>query len=285
VPIFIKNIFLWFHKVFFVEKLYNKVGLFLFLFLGLIVGLGTVTQGADFGIQLLFLFSFLPFIYGVIFYPKFGIVVLLIMAYVLWIVAPFILIPIGTMMDALLAFLLIGLLIQLKFFGGKEIFKNSVTTVLLLWIGYNFLEIGNPIATSRLAWVYTIRTVGTIGLTYYIYMYNIRTIKFIRVIMVLWLVLSVTVALYAFKQEFIGFSEAELTYLHSSPDIEGLLFIAGHWRKFSFLSDPVVFAYNMVMPTILCICLLTSKTLGGWWKFVLVILILLFFVGETRVFL
>jgi putative inorganic carbon (HCO3(-)) transporter len=127
--------------------------------------------------------------------------------------------------------------------------------------------------------VYTIRTVGTVGLTYYIYMYNVRSIKFIRLILVLWLIYNLAGALYAFKQEFIGFTASEEAYLHSDPMIANLLFIAGHWRKFSFFSDPVVFAYNMVMPCILCICVIAGE-FKLWKKVVCALLIVIFFIAS-----
>ena len=71
--------------------------------------------------------------------------------------------------------------------------------------------------------------------------------------------MSLFAAIYAAKQEYIGFSDAEEAYLHSDPAIAGLLFIAGHWRKFSIFSDPVSFAYNMSMSSIFFIALIAGK--------------------------
>ncbi len=268
----------WFNRVFFIEKLYNLTGVIVLLVFAAIIAGGTVYIGYSFGIMLMFAVFLLPLLYCIVFYPKFGIVILLVMAYAIWKVAPLVPIPIGTVMDGLQALLILGLVIRLKFYKGSEIFKNSVTTVLLIWIIYNFVEIGNPSATSRLSWLYTIRTVGTVGLTYYVYMYNIRSVKFIRMIFVLWLILSVAGALYGFKQEYFGFTPEEDAYLHSDPAIENLLFIGGHWRKFSFFSDPVVFAYNMVMPSILCICIIAGQ-FKLWKKVVCAFLILIFFMA------
>jgi len=82
--------------------------------------------------------------------------------------------------------------------------------------------------------------------------------------------------LYAFKQEFIGFSAGEEAYLHSDPQIASLLFIAGHWRKFSIFSDPVSLSYNMAISSLLCICLIAGK-IKKWKKIVLGVLIVIFF--------
>jgi len=266
------------NKVFFVEKLSSVPGIILLVCFGVIIAVGTAYVGVAFGGMLMAVVFALPVLYCIVFYPKFGIILLLSLAYMLATISSFVPIPVGTLMDGLQALLLLGLLIQIKFYGGGEIFKNQITTVLMIWIVYNVVEVANPSASSRLAWVYTIRTVATVGLTYYVYMYNVRTVKFIRTILILWIGFSIALALYAFKQEFIGFTASEEAYLHSDPAIAGLLFIAGHWRKFSFLSDPVVFAYNMVMPSILCICIIDGK-FKRWLKIGAGALIVLFFVA------
>ncbi|MFA6947275.1 MAG: O-antigen ligase family protein, partial [Pedobacter sp.] len=83
--------------------------------------------------------------------------------------------------------------------------------------------------------------------------YNIRDIKFIRLIIKLWLGLSVFAGLFGFKQQFIGFFGYEEAYLYSDPIIMDLLFINGQWRKFSIFSDPTAFSYNMILSSLLCI--------------------------------
>ncbi|QJD94564.1 O-antigen ligase family protein [Mucilaginibacter robiniae] len=146
----------------------------------------------------------------------------------------------------------------------------------MVWLVYNLLEVGNPTTEARGAWIYTVRSVAVVTLGYFIYMYNVRSVKFIRLLLKLWLLLSVIAAAYAFKQEYIGFSASEEAYLNSDPNIASLLLIGGHWRKFSIFSDPVAFSYNMVMPSILCICLIAGK-IKLWKKIVLGLLILFFF--------
>jgi O-antigen ligase len=147
--------------------------------------------------------------------------------------------------------------------------------MILVWIVYNLIQVANPAAESRLAWVYTIRAVAIVMLTYFVFMYQIRTIRYLRFLLKLWLGLALFAALYAYKQEYIGFSAAEDAWLNSEG-VADLLFIAGHWRKFSIFSDPVAFSYNMVVSSIICIALLTfvKKT---WQKVVLVLMLALFF--------
>jgi putative inorganic carbon (HCO3(-)) transporter len=40
-------------------------------------------------------------------------------------------------------------------------------SMILIWIFYNLLEVANPVTESRLAWVYTIRAVAIVMLTYF----------------------------------------------------------------------------------------------------------------------
>ena len=56
----------------------------------------------------------------------------------------------------------------------------------------------------------------------------------------------------------IGLSVFEEAYLYSEPEIAGLLFIGGQWRKFSIFTNPVDFSYHMVASALLCIGLLTG---------------------------
>ncbi len=255
--------------MFITEKLCNPAGVALLALAGIFIAAGISYGGIVFGAAFLAVLAGLPLVYAVVVYPQFGIILLFIMAhsiaYLSRIGVPG---PLGTVMDALQALLILGFFIKQKNDRNWKIFKGPLSIILLTWIGYNLLEVINPAAASTDAWLYTVRSVAVIALTYFVFVYDIRTVKFIRLLIKVWLVLSFIGAAYAFKQEYFGFSDAEQAYLNSSPLISDLLFIAGHWRKFSIFTDPVAFSYNMVVSGILCICLLTG-TLKLWKKLVL----------------
>jgi putative inorganic carbon (HCO3(-)) transporter len=243
-----------FNRIFFVEKLYNPTGFILLLALAIIVAVGTAFAGVEFGVLLIVGIAALPLLYAIIAYPQFGIILLLIMAYMLFVLTQLGLSgPIGTIMDGIQILLVFGMFIQMKKDKNWAIFKNPITWVALIWLGYNLAEFANPQAGSRVAWLYTIRPIAITILTYFVFMFNIRSVKYIRLLFKIWLVLTCIAAAYAFKQEYIGFSGHEQAFL-DTPGTAALLFINGHWRKFSIFSDPVAFAYNMVMPSIFCIC-------------------------------
>lgn len=54
-----------------------------------------------------------------------------------------------------------------------------------------------------------------------------------------------------------------------------LYFQWGHWRKFSIFSDPVVYAYNMAMATVICLALMFGPY-AKWKKYVLALMMVLF---------
>jgi putative inorganic carbon (HCO3(-)) transporter len=258
------------------QKLTNLPGMFLLLFLSLGIGIATIFYGAGAGIGILVLLLGTTALYCIVVYPKFGIIFLLILAvFVFSLIRLGLGVPWGTTVDIVEFLLMLGFFISQKKKSNWAVLKGPISTMILLWVFFNFIEVANPAAESRLAWVYTIRSVAIVMLMYFVFVFQINTVSFIRLILKLWLLLSLVGALYGFKQEFIGFSVAEDEYLHSDPSIAELLFIAGHWRKFSIYSDPVSFSYHMVVSSMLCIGLMTGP-FKMWKKVILAVLAVLF---------
>ncbi len=239
------------------KKLASPLGYIFLTVCCLSLGILISSGGTKIALIIMAIIIGLPAIYFIVAYPKVGITVLLVSAYlVMWFLRMGISFPLGTVLDGIQALLIIGFLIKQKYHPNWKIFKNPVSYMILIWIGYNILQLFNPVAESRLVWVYSIRSVAVVMLMYFVFVYYIKTIEFIRFILKLWIAFSLFAALYGLWQEYIGFFPFEQAYLNSDPKIKNLLFIAGHWRRFSIFSDPVAFSYNMVVSSILCIVLL-----------------------------
>jgi len=227
-------------------------GIILLLGISGILAFITVKFGFTAGAVLLAAIIALPTAYFSVAFPKFGMIVLFILASIIFL---FIRIgvnfPLGTLIDAFQALLILGFLIKQKNNPNWKIYKNPITTMILIWIGYNILQFINPEAESRLAWVYTIRSVALVMLMYFVFLWNLDSKKFIRLMLKVWIAISFVVALYAVKQEFIGFFPFEERSMDNDLS-RALLFINGHWRKASIYSDPVTFSYNMVITALLC---------------------------------
>ena len=227
------------------------------------------------GVLLILAVIGVPVLYGVVVFPEFGIIILLIAAYlVMWVIRIGVNFPLGTLMDALQLLLIIGFFIKQKTNPDWSFIKTPISLIILVWIGYNLLEALNPVASSRMAWLYTIRSVAAVTLTYFVFVYQIKTIQFVRLAIKVWLGLSLFAAIYGYKQEHYGFFAFEQAQLND-PLMMSLLFINGVWRKFSIFSDPVSFSYNMVISSVLCICLMTG-TFKTWKKMVMLFLALFF---------
>ncbi|WP_345103036.1 O-antigen ligase family protein [Mucilaginibacter panaciglaebae] len=266
-------------KQFLLEKLYNPVGITLLILLAAFIAVGIAKFGVVFGMLFLIMVVGLPTVYGVVVYPQFGIIILLVMAYMLFMLMRLgVSGPIGVIMDVLQFLMMLGLVIKQRKDRNWAELKGPVSTMILIWLAYNVLQIANPFTEARAAWIYTIRSVAVVMLSYFVFLYNIRSVAFIRLIIKIWLAMSFFAAFYAAKQEYIGFSAVEEAYLHSDPNIASLLFIAGHWRKFSIFSDPVTFAYNMSMSAIFCIAMIAGKR-ALWKKIVLAFLAMSFLVA------
>lgn len=243
-----------------VRNKFSRPAVLIFLILvALLVSFLVAKGGLVIGALFLILIVALPIVYAVINYPKIGIITLIIAAFMINYVSRLIPpdVPVGLVMDATTYLLIIGFFVRQR--GEREwsyYFNNPISYFVLAWLAYNLFEFINPESPSILAWVYTVRTVGFIMLMYFIFVYHIRERSFIKLLFKLWLALDLLAAISAFQQENIGFFGFEHNWLFEEPGRVSLLFIEGHMRKFGIFSDPVVFAYNMVAGSILCIALI-----------------------------
>ena len=74
-----------------------------------------------------------PIVYSIVVYPKFGMLVLIIMAYMLFVIAQLgVDGPVGTMMDALQLLLILGMLIRMKKAAGRPKDFETVAELELL---------------------------------------------------------------------------------------------------------------------------------------------------------
>jgi hypothetical protein len=238
--------------------------IFLF-FTALAVSYLIAKGGLVLGIVMLCAIIGLPVAYAVVAYPIFGIITLLVVSFFINYVSRFLPddLPIGLVMDVLTYLLILGFFIRQKKERDWAFFNNPITYFIAAWIGYNLLEVINPNSPSILAWVFTVRTVGFIMLMYFVFVFHIRSKAALKLILKVWLILVFIGGLAGFQQENFGLFSFENAWLHADPLRFGLLFIAGHLRKWGIFSDPVVYAYNLVAATLICIALILGKIKTG----------------------
>ncbi len=255
----------WLRDFFLIKKMNTPLGYLILLSLCVAIGIGIATSGIIVGAIVLAVVIGIPALYSLIVYPRIGMTIFLTFAYLIMgiIRMGIINFPLGTLMDSMEGLFILNLFIQQKRNPDWKIFKTPISVIIIIWIIYNLLEVANPSAASRVAWVFTVRTVALVMVMYFVFLYNIRSKEFIRFIFKLWLSLAFFGAAYAIKQQYFGFFPFEEAYLHSDPNVAQLLFIGGVWRKFSIFSDPVVFAYSMAVSSLLCIGLMTGPLSKG----------------------
>ncbi|MES2109209.1 MAG: O-antigen ligase family protein [Bacteroidota bacterium] len=261
------------------HKFSKPVVIFFLLLTALCVSFLIARQGVVMGFLIIGLTLGAPLLYVAVAVPRVGIVMFIIISFfinyqaILGLVPPDT--PIGLVMDIMTYLLILGFFVKQKNEKDWSYFKDPISYFILIWLGYNMLEVINPAASSVLAWVYTVRTVAFMMLLYFVFTFQIRSKGFIKTLFKLLLLLELISAMAAFIQEKIGFFGFENRWLNAEPLRLQLLFIAGHMRKFGIFSDPVVFAYNMVAAAILCFSLLFTDT--RLWKKVILVCLMCFY--------
>lgn len=242
-----------------VEKLNNPLGLILYIAVSLLFGFIIYKRGYQTGAILLGAVAGGPIFLSSLFNLRLGIIVIITLSYfLLGIKRALGDVPIGLAMDGMIFLMFFGLFIKQTQERDWSFANNPITKMVIIWIVFNLLEVANPAAESRLAWVYTVRSIAGFMLMYFIILYSLKERDLLDLLLKLWITLSVLGAAYGFYQEFVGFQQFEMNWIMADKRRYGLLWIMGRFRKFSFFSDPMVFGFVMAYSGILCFVLMSG---------------------------
>lgn len=262
---------IWFNQQLVGKRFNSPAGYVVLILIAIVLSGAIGFLGWKMGVVLLLAIIGVPVLLASVFNLRFGLITFFIISFFIILVSRNLSdIPLGMLLDAFIVLMFFGLLV--KQIGKKDwnFIKNPVSWLIVAWIGYNLIEVFNPWAYSRLAWVYTIRSVAGIMLVYFIAMRAINSLNFVSLIFKIWIGLAFLAALYGLKQEYIGFADGELSWIMSSEERFSLFFNWGRWRRFSFFSDPTVFGILMAYTSLLCFVLVTAK-MAGWKKLMLLV--------------
>ena len=252
------------------EKMNNVLGFILLILCSGLIAAAVSFGGIKVGGVLGALLIGSPLIIASMFNLKFGISFTLVLSFIfLGVKRVLDDIPLGILMDVMILVMLFGLFIRQ--IGEKDwsFAKNPITKIVLVWIVYNFLEVANPWAESRLAWLYTIRNLIGFSIMYFLLMYSINSKKYIFWLIKLWIFMMTLAMLYGYYQEFFGLQQFELNWIMETPGRYALLYQAGRFRMFSFFSDPLVYGFSMAFTSMLCF-VLAGAPLKPWKKIFMV---------------
>lgn len=148
--------------------------------------------------------------------------------------------PLGTVYDALAGLTFVAVFVNGYSNRDWTHFKNPVTIVFFIVTLYQVLQVVNPSAVSRIAWLVAMRNNSSI-LLYIVCFQMFATFKDIKKFTAFWLTIAMIVGLYGCYQEWFGLLPFEENWIYNNEERLRLYFIWGKMRKFSFLSDPSAF--------------------------------------------
>ena len=164
--------------------------------------------------------------------------------------------PLGAMVEVLLFVTFIGIFTK-KAKQNTVGWRNAstpITYIYVVYIVYVFVQAVNPEMDSIRGWLFIVRKLAGFMMAYFIVLY-VFDHKFLKKFIKLWLALSLLAAFYGCFQEWFGFLPFEENWVRQDDTRFGLYFINGHFRKFSFLSDPAAFGILMATTGLLSLSL------------------------------
>lgn len=249
----------WLRRQFIEQKLNTPAGMVLLALLALCVSLVIATDGVLAGIILMGAIIGLPLFFASMFDLRFGL-------YLLIVVSFFLLafkrvyedVELGLIRDFLVAFMLLGVLVKQARERDWSFAKSPISVMVLLWMVYSFLQLLNPAAPSRLAWIYTFRSMAGLMAFYFVALYALKEADDLRRLFRLIFALTLLAAVYGIWQNFVGMNAMEKAWIFVEERRYYLMFRGFDsngevmFRIFSFLSDPVVLGVLSACGAVVC---------------------------------
>ncbi|MBL7782809.1 MAG: O-antigen ligase family protein [Saprospiraceae bacterium] len=249
----------WLNERLLLQKLNNPLGMALLLLATLPVAY--VLSVLDLKISLVLFMALvgLPLVIFSLFNIAFSIGLMLVIALMVPFGAKFTSAPIGTLLDLLIMVSAVGILLRQIKERDWTFAKFPLSYIILIWLYYNVIQVLNPGAESKLAWLYTVRSVAIQQIVFFIGAYAFRNNRR-GIMLVLKLIIGICFvsALYGLKQQFVGFSAAETAWIMSDKERFELYYQWGMMRIPSFCFDPTTFGILMACFSIFCVALLVG---------------------------
>lgn len=249
----------WIKHHFLMEKLNTALGVFLLVLLAVFVALVVGKLGFLGGGGLLVLTVGIALVFGAMFNIYLGLYVILIMSILVSFLGKIVDLPYGLSLDLLLGVLALGVIMKQIRERDLSFAKNPISLPIAVWVFYSLIQVINPVATSKLAWAFTVRSVALLILLYFIASYALNSYRRVINIYKFMLGLGFVSALYGLKQEFFGFTDFETVWLYSDPTRFQLIFQWSRMRIFSFFSDPTNYGIYMSYMSVMCFILMIGK--------------------------
>lgn len=141
----------------------------------------------------------------------------------------------GLVADILLTIALLGVLFSASKADMARL-HNPMVYAVLLWLGYNILQLANPESRSIEAWFFTIRSFSFYWLQVLIVgLITITQLSDFNRIIRIWSGCSFVLAIWAFEQQYVGLLGSDKEWMDTAGYITHML--QGQLRCFSFCTD------------------------------------------------
>ncbi len=185
-----------------------------------------------------------------------GVMLMLVIAFFIEFLRKYTDAPFGVALDGLVVVFGISLIAQLARSRDFKFARHPISYMVLVWMYYCAFQFFNPWTVSRLAWLYTVRSLAGLLFLYFIALYAFDTLPKIKRVIKVILALGLFAALYGLKQEFIGFTQTEMDWLYMDDKRLQLIHQWGRLRVFSLFSEPTTCGIVMGYLAAMCAVLL-----------------------------
>ncbi len=256
----------WFSDELFGKKFGSALGFLSLLGIGLPFAFVLSGLELKFGLLAFLMLIGVPLIGFVLFNLTLGVGLILFIALMVPFAAKFVNAPIGTLLDLLIFISMASILLRQLKERDWSFAKGPIAAIILVWLYYNILQVLNPGAESRMAWIYTVRTVAIQLLIFFIASYAFDSKKKIFTILKWIGIICSASAFYGLKQQFFGLSVREKAWIYESKERFELYYNWGRLRIPSFMFDPTTFGIMMACFGVFCIVLIIKSPAGKWAK-------------------
>ncbi len=263
----------WLHEKLIVEKFNNWFGFTILLCVALFVTYLAASGGLNLSIITLLAILAIPLAAICIYSVKLGFYALLILTSFMPLVERFFVLQInaGTYIDIFIYFLMVIVLVRkFNITNDWRFLREPITILLLIGFGFDLLQVLNPNGNFT-AWFFGARLSLRFVCIYFIVETVFQKRKDVFLFLKVWLVIALLASLYAFYQEWFGLPSFDLDWATKNPQRRAQLFIAGRFRKWSFLSDVANFGLFMSFAGMMAILLSLNKFL--WYKRIVLIIL------------
>ncbi len=249
----------WLYRQFFIQKLNTPLGYVFIATISLALGLGLAMVGLKMGIIVLAGILAIPVVIACFISQQFGLAICLVIAFLIQFINKFGNYPAGLALDGLVFFMFFAVFVKQIWERDWSFANHWISGIILIWVAYSVMQVLNPAAASRMAWVFTVRSLAGLIILYFVACYAFKSLARIKWMLKFIIFLALLSALYGLKQEFIGFSQAELNWLYADEERFQLIVQWNRFRVFSLFSDPTTFGIVMAYCSVFCIVLATGS--------------------------